>query len=131
MEGHTNITLMGSDGESKVPKGTKMTLVNKYGYFVRQNIPISYKLWKKTKATDSDADIMPDSEKEMLRRVVKRQFNFPDEKEKNWILRKIVIAFHTFKKNLNKDYAKKDLMPDFERNFKKQRPFWDASCSTR
>ena len=98
MEGHTNITLVGSDGESKVHKGAKTTLVNQYGYFVRENIAISYKLWKKTKATDNDADIMPDSEKEMLRRDVKLHFNFPDDKEKNWIMKKIVIAFHTFKK---------------------------------
>ena len=76
MEGHTNITLMGSDGESKVPKGTKMTLVNKYGYFVRQNIPISYKLWKKKQATNNNADIIPGTKKEMLWRDMKLHFSF-------------------------------------------------------
>jgi hypothetical protein len=40
-------------------------------------------------------------------------------------MKKMAIAFQTFKKNLNKDYVKKGLTPDFENNYKKQRPFWD------
>jgi hypothetical protein len=64
----------------------------------------------------------------MLWREVKPYFNFPaDKKEvfKKWVMKKMAIAFQTFKKNLNKDYVKKGLEPDFEKNFKKQRPFWD------
>ena len=38
----------------------------------------------------------------------------------------MAIAFQMFKKNLNKDYIKKGLTSDFEQNFKKQHPFWDA-----
>jgi len=41
-------------------------------------------------------------------------------------MKKMAIAFQTFKKNLNKDYVKKGLTPDFEKDFKKQRPYWDA-----
>jgi hypothetical protein len=37
----------------------------------------------------------------------------------------MAIAFRTFKKSLNKDCIKKGLMPDFENNYKKLRPFWD------
>ena len=66
MEGHTTITSLYPDGEPKSPKGAKTTVVNQCGYYVRENIPISFKLWKKNKATDSDDDIIPDTEKEML-----------------------------------------------------------------
>ena len=41
-------------------------------------------------------------------------------------MKKMAIAFQTFKKNLNKDYVKKGLTPDFEKDFKNQRPYWDA-----
>ena len=33
-------------------------------------------------------------------------------------MKKMAIAFQTFKKNLNKDYVKKGLTPDFEKDFK-------------
>jgi len=66
MEGHTTITSLYPDGEPKSPKGAKTTVVNQCGYYVRENIPISFKLWKKSKATNNDNDIIPDTEKEML-----------------------------------------------------------------
>ena len=43
-----------------------MTVVNQCGCYIRENIPISFNLWKKTKSTDNDADIVPETEKEML-----------------------------------------------------------------
>ena len=66
MEGHTTITSLYPDGEPKSPKGAKATVVNHCGYYVHENIPISFKLWKKSKATDSDDDIGPETEKKML-----------------------------------------------------------------
>ena len=75
---------------------------------------------RKTKSTDSDAEIVPDTEKVMLWAVVKRHFSFPEDKEeifKDWVMKKMAIAFQTFKKNLNKDYVRKGLTPDFEKNF--------------
>ena len=90
---------------------------------------ISFKLWKKSKAIDIDADIVPETEKEMLWADVKRHFSFPEDKEqlfKDWVMNKMAIAFQTFKKNLNKDYVKKGLTSDFEKNFKNQRPYWEA-----
>jgi hypothetical protein len=66
MEGRTSIIEVHPDGEPKAPKGVKKTLVNQCGYYVRENIPISFKLWKKSKATDNDADIISDTEKEIL-----------------------------------------------------------------
>jgi hypothetical protein len=63
MKGLTNITLLKSDGEPMAPKGVDRILVNHYGW---ENIPISYKLWKKNKATDNVADVVPDMEKKML-----------------------------------------------------------------
>ena len=94
-----------------------------------ENIHISFELWKKTKSTDNDADIVPETEKQTLWADVKQQFSFLEDKEeiiKDWVMKKMSIAFQTFKKNLNKDFIKKGLVPDFEKNFKKQRPFWDA-----
>ena len=129
MEGHTIITSLHPDGEPKSPKGVKTTVVNQCGCYVRDHIPISFKLWKKSKATDIDADVVPETEKEMLWADVKRHFTFPEDKEqlfKDWVMKKMAIAFQTFKKNLNKDYVKKGLTPDFEKNFKNQRPYWEA-----
>ena len=45
---------------------------------------------------------------------------------KDWVMKKMAIAFQTFKKNLNKDYIKKGLTPNFEKDFKNQCPYWDA-----
>ena len=88
--------------------------------------PISFKLWKKTKSIDNDADIVPEIEKQMLWADVKQHFSFPENKEeifKDWVMKKMAISFQMFKKNLNKDYIKKDRVPDFEKHFKKQCPF--------
>ena len=129
MEGCTTIISLHPDGEPKSPKGVKTTVVNQCGCYVRENIPISFKLWKKTKSTDNDADIVPETEKQMLWTDVKQHFGFPEDKEeifKNWIMKKMAISFQTFKKNLNKDYIKKGRVPDFKKHFKKQCPFWDA-----
>ena len=41
-------------------------------------------------------------------------------------MKKMAIAFQIFKRNLNKDYVKKNLTPDFEQNFKNQHLLWDA-----
>ena len=68
-------------------------------------------------------------EKEILWGDVKRHFSFPEDKEevfKDWVMMKMTISFEAFKKNLIKDIIKKGLVPDFEKNFKKQRPYWDA-----
>ena len=65
----------------------------------------------------------------MLWADVKQHFSFPEDKEeifKDWVMKKMSISFQTFKKNLNKDYIKKGRVLDFEKHFKKQRPFWDA-----
>ena len=71
MEGRTTITSLHPDGESKSPKGVKTTVVNQCGCYVRENIHISFNLWKKTKSIDNDAEIIPDIEKEMLLADVK------------------------------------------------------------
>ena len=82
MEGRTTITSLHTNEEPKFPKGVKTTVVNQYGCYVRgENIPISFELWKKTKSTDNDADIVPETEKQMLWADVKQHFNFPEDKE--------------------------------------------------
>ena len=60
--------------------------MNQCGYLVRENIPISYPLWKRNSKTDEEADIVPETEKEMLWNKVKatllfsrRQRSYPEE----------------------------------------------------
>ena len=45
-------------------------------------------------------------------------------------MKKMAIAFRTFKKNLNKDYIKKGLTPDFEKDFKNNVLIGMHLCST-
>jgi hypothetical protein len=133
MAGRTSITKVHPDGQPKAPKGVDRTVVNQYGYCVRKNIPISYKLWKKSKAIDNDADVIPDTEKEILWREMKLHSHFPDDKEevfKNWVKKKMAIAFQMFKKKLNKDYVKKGLTPNFDENLKSNILFGMHSYST-
>ena len=85
MEGHTTITSLHPDGEPKSPKGVKTIVVNQCGCYVRENIPISFKLWKKTKSTDNDADIVPETEKQMLWADVKQHFSFLEDIFQNTI----------------------------------------------
>ena len=82
MEGRTTITSLHPDGEPKSPKGVKTTVVNQCGCYVWENIPISFKLWKKTKSTDNDADIVPETEKQMLWNDVKQHFSSQRTKKK-------------------------------------------------
>ena len=92
---------MHPDGEPKFPKGVNTIVVNQCGYYIRNHIPISFKLWKKSKATDNDNDIVPDTEKEMLWADVKRHFSVPEENEqlfKDWVMKKMAIAFQTSRK---------------------------------
>ena len=82
MEARTTITSLHPDGEPKSPKGVKTTVVNQCGCYVRENIHISFKLWKKTKSTDNDADIVPETEKQMLWNDVKQHFSSQRTKKK-------------------------------------------------
>ena len=129
LEGRHIIIEVAEDGEPLAPAVAKTKLVSQLGYLVRENIPISYAQWKKTKATDNEADIVPRQEKEMCWTQLLEHFTFPQndiEKVKAWTMMKMAIAFQTFKKNLTKDYLKKGLTPNFEEKFQKQRPHWDA-----
>ena len=49
-----------------------------------------------------------------------------EEKVKKFALKKMALAFQTFKKNLRRDYLNKGKTPDFEQKFQKLRPAWDA-----
>ncbi|RLM69144.1 hypothetical protein C2845_PM17G13160 [Panicum miliaceum] len=124
MEGRTTITSVDSDGKPTPPKGVDRTMLNQCGYYVRENIPISYKLWNKVKTTDNDADVIPDTEGKVMETAEK------EEVFKKWVMRKMAISFQTFKKNLNKDYVKKGLTPDFEKDIKNQHACGMNSCST-
>ena len=101
MEGHTIITSLHPNGEPMSPKGVKTTVVNQCGCYVMDHIPISFKLRKKSKATDIDADIVPEIEKEMLWADVKRHFSFLEDKEqlfKDWAMKKWQLLFRRSRK---------------------------------
>ena len=81
MVGCTTITEIDeATGEPLAPGQIKMTFVNQLGYFVRESVPIKYKLWKRNKVSDRLEDIVPDSEKDLLWKEVSLHFNFPQAK---------------------------------------------------
>jgi len=97
-------------------------MVNQCGYYITEHITISFKLWKKSKSTDNDADIVRDIEKEMLWVDVKRHFSFSEDREelfKDWVIKMMAFAFQAQEK-LEQRLYKKGLTPDVEKDFKNQ-----------
>ncbi|CAN6246317.1 unnamed protein product [Urochloa humidicola] len=124
MEGHTTVTEVADDGEPKSPAGVKTTFVNQIGALVRENIPIKYKLGKRTTKDDNEEDIILVSEKAMSWTEIQQHYFFPEDRVDRvmkWALKKMAIQFQTFKKKLVNDFVSKGLTPDFEKHYKKQR----------
>lgn len=130
MSGRIIITAIDEEGAPSAPTYARTKFVNQVGYIVRENIPISFKAWKKAKDLEP-ADVVPEQEKQLCWEQLMSHFTLPagqgiEEKVKQFALKKMAIAFQTFKKNLKRDYIKKGTPPDFENKFQKLRPHWDV-----
>ena len=129
MDGHTIITELTDDGEPLNPPGIKTKVTNQLGYLVRENVPITYKFWKRNTRADLEEDIVPNTEKELLWAQVKAHFSFPDNemeaKAKKWAMRKMAIQFQSFKQKLNDQYVKTGRTPDFNKVYQNQKQFWE------
>jgi hypothetical protein len=73
--------------------------------------------------------VVPEREKEMLWRELRKHFTFPAGSEalvKYWTMKKMATQLQTFKKNLKKNYIKKGKMPVFTGELEKQKDQWNA-----
>nr|TKW32558.1 hypothetical protein SEVIR_2G175300v2 [Setaria viridis] len=130
LEGRIIIMEIDEDGEPIAPHNAKTKLVNQIGFLVKDNIPISFQKLKSPEIDESIAStsmvpisMVPKREKEMIWEQIKENFTFEgvdEAKVKDWSFQKGAIAFQTYKKNLNKDYIKKGLTPDFMKHLKKE-----------
>nr|TKW02918.1 hypothetical protein SEVIR_7G030900v2 [Setaria viridis] len=126
LEGRIIITKINEDGESIVPHNAKTKLVNQIEFLVRDNILVSFQNWKSHEIGESVAStsmvpisVVLEREKEMIWEHIKENFTFEgvdEAKVKDWNFRKGAIVFQMYKKNLNKDYIKKGLTPDFTKH---------------
>ena len=82
---------------------------------VRARIPITTRLWKSSKLEEQQHAVPP-HQKEMLWIELKDMFTLPEgvdqELVKKCSLKKMALAFATFKKKLYNNYIKKDKEPN-------------------
>ena len=63
LEGRFIITEVGSDGELIAPEAAAKKFIRQSGCIVRDNIPISFRLWKASNPSE-EQDAVPEREKE-------------------------------------------------------------------
>jgi len=97
------------------------------GVIVRARIPITTKLWKMTKPEEQQHAV-PAHQKEMLWAKLKDMFTLSEgvdqELVKKCALRKMALAFATFKKKLYTNYIKKDKEPNWD-DLPQVKPYWE------
>ena len=102
-----------------------MKFVNQCGVIVWARIPITTRLWKTTKPEEQQHAV-PAHQKEMLRAELKDMFTLSEgvdqELVKKCALRKMALAFATFKKKLYTNYIKKDKEPNWD-NLPQVKPY--------
>ena len=130
LEGRFIITEVSAEGKPIAPHENVVKLINHIGALVRDNIPISFRYWKRAEAEaqreNEDEDehedhvqqyVVPDTEKNMIWTEVEAHFSFPEGTKlanvRTWALQKGANAFQSYKKRLTADYVKKGLTPDF------------------
>ena len=112
-------------GHPLVPAKASGPFKTACGVVARDAVPITYRAWTGRRG---DLTVVPDDLKESYWRKVIEVFQFPPEKE--LLVRRHAItimcnAWKNFKTFLNRDYVKKDLTPDFDKEYPKLRPFWE------
>src|SRR4029078_12223892 len=141
LEGRFIITEVGPDGEPIAPEAAAKKFIRQSGCeaaakkfirqsgcIVRDNIPISFRLWKASNPSE-ERDAVPEREKEWCWRELKKNFTVPAESEeicKRWTLSKMAEQLRSFKKILTKKYIKNGTTPVFTGELEKLRGHWDA-----
>ena len=107
---------MDAEGCPCAPEAASTKFVAQCGVVVRTRIPITTRLWKSSNPEEQQHDVPP-HQKEMLWTELKDMFTFPDgvneELVKQCALKKMALAFATFKKKLFSNYINKDKEPDW------------------
>ena len=115
LEGRQVVTEVDAEGCPCAPEAASTKFVAQCGVVVRTRIPITTRLWKSSNPEEQQHDVPP-HQKEMLWTELKDMFTFPDgvneELVKQCALKKMALAFATFKKKLFSNYIKKDKEPD-------------------
>ena len=115
MKGRQVVTEVDAEGCPSTPEATSTNFVNQCGVIVRARIPITTRLWKSSKPEEVQHAVPP-HQKEMLWTELKDMFTLPEgvdqELVKKCALKKLALAFATFKKKLFTNYIKKDKEPN-------------------
>ena len=118
---------MDVEGCPCAPEAVSTKFVTQCGVVVRTRIPITTRLWKSSNLEEQQHAVPP-HQKEMLWTELKDMFTFPDgvneELVKQCALKKMALAFATFKKNLFSKYIKKDKEPDWN-DLPQVKPYWE------
>ena len=97
-----------------------------WGY-VRARIPITTRLCK-TRKPEEQQHAVPAHQKEMLCEELKDMFTLPEgvdqELMKKCALKKMALAFASFKKKLYNNYIKKDKKPNWD-DLPQVKPYWE------
>ena len=103
MVGRQVVTEVDAEGCPSAPEATSTKFVNQCGVMVWARIPITTRLCKMSKPEEQQHDV-PAHQKEMLWAEFKDMFTLPEgvdqELVKKYALKKMALAFATFKKKL-------------------------------
>ena len=130
-EARLPITRVADDGEPLEPEKNARKFISQAGAIVRDIVPIRIADWHKPKAQGDEASYVNETTKTLLWDTLLTCFNLPEnvtddkkEKVKEWTLKKMAIAFQSWKKNLWKAYKDKD--PEFTGRLEKIKDHWSA-----
>src|SRR5579883_2011336 len=112
-------------GDPSEPKSTLATYRTAIGALARENVPITFKSWRRQ---GQDPSYVPNETKDMLSDELNKIFQFP--KDKLEIARKRALnnmgnAWRHWKTTLNRDYVKKGETPSWE-DYLKLENQWEA-----
>ena len=116
-----------AEGCPCVLKDATTKFLTQCGVLVPAIIPITTTLWKLLKPEEQQ-HIVPPHQKEMLWTELKDMFTFSEgvnqELVKQCALKKMALAFSTFKKKLFVKYIKKDKEPNWD-DLPQVKPYWE------
>ena len=118
---------MDAEGCPSALEAASTKFVNQCGVIVRVRISITTRLWKSSKPKEQQHTVPP-RQKEMLWTELKDMFTLPEgvdqELVKKCALKKMALAFATFKKKLYTNYIKKDKEPNLD-DLPQVKPYWE------